>query len=187
MTRVLFPCALLLLPAVALVREVSFSRDLRPILSNRCFKCHGPHLKKPGLDLQSRDSAFDAPSREVTCERRPRSNTPLQVLATLNDRAFVQPAAALARRMMVAEINNREHVIAGIRICVARSPREPETELLLKLHRDSLEKYRKSPVAASDLASSGLDLPPDLDPAELAAWTVVANVLPNLDETITRN
>src|SRR5712691_1230535 len=46
------------LPITAHTAEVSFSRDVRPILSNRCFKCHGPDLKKGGLDLQNRDSAL---------------------------------------------------------------------------------------------------------------------------------
>jgi hypothetical protein len=130
--------------------------------------------------------AFDAPSREVTCERRPRTNTPLQALATLNDRAFIQPAAALARRMMTGAQGDRERAILGFRLCLARMPREPELNLILKLHRTNLEKYRKDVTAAKELATSGLDLPKDLDIAELAAWTVVANVLLNLDETITK-
>src|SRR5262249_20171906 len=61
--------------------------------------------------------AFDAPSREVCTERRPRTNTPLQALATLNDKAFVEPAAALARRMM-AEVHgmDRDRAIHGFRL-----------------------------------------------------------------------
>jgi Protein of unknown function (DUF1553)/Protein of unknown function (DUF1549)/Planctomycete cytochrome C len=130
--------------------------------------------------------AFDAPSREITCERRPRTNTPLQALATLNDRTFVQPAAALARRMMKGAQGDKDRAILGFRLCVARMPRDVETDLILKLYRDNLAKYRKDTVAAKELATSGLELPKDLDLAELAAWTVVANVLLNLDETITK-
>ena len=131
-------------------------------------------------------TAFDAPSREVTCERRPRSNTPLQALATLNDKGFVQCAASLARRMM-AEVDGdeKERAVYGFRLCVARSPRDRELDVLLKLYRESLEKYRKDEAAAKELAAGGLAAPPaEMNVAELAAWTVVANVLLNLDETV---
>jgi hypothetical protein len=132
--------------------------------------------------------AFDAPSREVCTERRPRTNTPLQALATLNDKAFVDPAAALARRML-GEVkgSEEERAIHGFRLCVARQPNKIELSHLLNLYRDSLEKYRKDPTAAKALATSGLPAPPkEMDVAELAAWTVVANVLLNLDETVTK-
>jgi len=131
--------------------------------------------------------AFDAPSREVTCERRPRTNTPLQALATLNDKAFVQCAAALARRMVNEAQGEKDRAVHGFRLCVARVPRDRELDLLLKLYRESLEKYRKDPAAAKEMATGGLSAPPlGMDVAELAAWTVVANVLLNLDETITK-
>ncbi len=132
--------------------------------------------------------AFDAPSREVACERRPRTNTPLQALATLNDRAFVEPAAALARRMM-GEVKgtDEERATYGFRLCVARAPAAAEVALLLRLYRENLEKYRKDPAAAAAMAKGGLSDPPKgMDAAELAAWTVVANVLLNLDEMITK-
>ena len=132
--------------------------------------------------------AFDAPSREVCAERRPRTNTPLQALATLNDKVFVEASAALARRMMTeANGGEKERITYGFRLCVARAPTEKEVEILLALYRDNLEKYRKEPAAAKAMAKGGLlDPAKDLDAAELAAWTVVANVLLNLDETITK-
>jgi len=132
--------------------------------------------------------AFDAPSREVACERRPRTNTPLQALATLNDKSFVECAGALARRMM-AEIQqgDKERAVHGFRLCVARRPTEVELKYLLALYQENLEKYKKDPAAAKAMASAGLPaLPKEMDLAELAAWTVVANVLLNLDETITK-
>jgi hypothetical protein len=142
--------------------------------------------------------AFDAPSREVCTERRPRTNTPLQALATLNDKAFVDPAAALARRMMsepasgergtsVPRSTNEERATLGFRLCTARIPTKTELTHLLNLYQESLEKYRKDPSAAKTLATAGIGPPPsNLDIAELAAWTVVANVLLNLDETLTK-
>jgi hypothetical protein len=131
--------------------------------------------------------AFDAPSREVCTDRRPRTNTPLQALATLNDQAFVQPAAALARRMMTAAQGDTDRATLGFRLCVARTPTPAEVEQLLALYRDNLAKYRKDPTAALTLATSRLSPPPSsMNPAELAAWTVVANVLLNLDEMLTK-
>jgi hypothetical protein len=133
-------------------------------------------------------TAFDAPSREVCAERRPRTNTPLQALATLNDKAFVDPAAALARRMM-AEVKggDKDRAIHGFRLCVARKPNTVELDLLLRLYQQNLERYKKAPAAALALATSGIGAPPKaLNTAELAAWTVIANVLLNLDETITK-
>jgi hypothetical protein len=132
--------------------------------------------------------AFDAPSREVCTERRPRTNTPLQALATLNDKAFVEPAAALARRMMI-EVHGTEQdrAVHGFRLCVARAPAPAELDRLLELYRENLEKYKKDSAAAKAMAKSGLPEPPrGIDTAELAAWTVVANVLLNLDETVTK-
>jgi mono/diheme cytochrome c family protein len=131
--------------------------------------------------------AFDAPSREVACERRPRTNTPLQALAVLNDRAFVEASAALARRMMTATQGDKERIIHGFRRCVARTPTDREIDVLLTLYNENLEKYQKDPAAAKAMAKGGLsDMPKGLDAAELAAWTVIANVLLNLDETITK-
>jgi Protein of unknown function (DUF1553)/Protein of unknown function (DUF1549)/Planctomycete cytochrome C len=131
--------------------------------------------------------AFDAPSREVVCERRPRTNTPLQALAVLNDKAFVEASSALARRMMAEATGDKERIILGMRLCVARMPTDREVDLLLNVYRDNLEKYKKEPAAAKAMAKGGAkDLPKDADPAELAAWTVIANILLNLDEAITK-
>jgi hypothetical protein len=131
--------------------------------------------------------AFDAPSREVVCERRPRTNTPLQALAVLNDKAFVEAAAALARRIVKEAEGEKDRAARGFRLCVARPPSERERDVLLGLYRDSLARYKKDPKAAELMArNGGLELPAGADAAEVAAWTVVANVLLNLDETITR-
>jgi hypothetical protein len=66
---------------------------------------------------------FDAPSREVVCTRRNRSNTPLQALALLNDPAFVEAAAGLARRLLREVPNTEARIERGFRLCVARRPR----------------------------------------------------------------
>jgi hypothetical protein len=132
--------------------------------------------------------AFDAPSREVVCERRPRTNTPLQALATLNDKAFVEASAALARRILAeCKGDAKDRAAYGFKLCVARAPGARELDVLVRLYEENLEKYRQDPVAAQAMAKNGVkESPKDVDAAELAAWTVIANVLLNLDETVTK-
>ena len=131
---------------------------------------------------------FDAPSRELTCARRPRTNTPLQALALLNDPAFFEAAIALGARMLreggaSAEARARH----GFRLCLARDPDAAELALLAELQRTELAAFSERPGEAEALLRT--DAPIDVagvDPVELAAWTMVANVLLNLDETITK-
>jgi cytochrome c553 len=132
-------------------------------------------------------ATFDAPSREVCTIRRPRTNTPLQALVTLNDPAFVEAAQALARRM-VQEGGSTEADRAdrGFRLVLARQPTPAEIDRLVGLHAEAKADYLQAPDDAMKMATDPLGpLPSDLqtDVADLAAWTVVANVILNLDET----
>ena len=130
--------------------------------------------------------AFDAPSREVCCERRSRTNTPLQALATLNDPAIVQPAAALARRILddATGTTVEDRAAYAFRLVLARKPRAAELRHLVALFAENLAQYRRDPAAAAALIASSSTHAGDK--AELAAWIVVANVLLNLDETLTK-
>jgi hypothetical protein len=132
--------------------------------------------------------AFDMTTHEAICTRRSRTNTALQALTTLNDPAFVQPAAALARKIVKeAGSEKSERITFAFRTVLARSPSEGEISRLSSLFDQMLEKYQADPKAAVMLATSGLSTVPDRDKApELAAWTVVSNVLLNLDETLTK-
>ncbi|MGE3107339.1 MAG: DUF1553 domain-containing protein [Phycisphaerales bacterium] len=132
-------------------------------------------------------TSFDAPSREVVCTRRPRTNTPLQALTTLNDPQFVEAAGALATRMHAeAGPDTAARIRRGFRLVLTREPDAVEMDRLEQLHRASLEGFRQDPAQAAALVTSaGLD-PNAPDAPALAALTVVASVLLNLDETITR-
>jgi hypothetical protein len=132
--------------------------------------------------------SFDAPSRELICARRQRSNTPLQALTTLNDPSFVEAAQALARRVIKESKGNaRADVAHAFRLCVARSPRPMETKRLVALYEQELARFKQDPSAAQKTATGDLGQPPEgVGVEKLAAWTVVANVLLNLDETITK-
>jgi len=132
--------------------------------------------------------SFDAPSRELICPRRQRSNTPLQALTTLNDPSFVEAAQALARRVMKKSKGDAKADVAyAFRLCVARSPRSEETKRLIALYEQELSQFKQDATAAQKLATGDLGKPPEgVSIESLAAWTVVANVLLNLDETITK-
>jgi len=133
--------------------------------------------------------SFDATSRELICTRRPRSNTPLQALTTLNDPAYVEAAEALARRMM-KEVNgdSSKRAAYGFRICTSRAPRKDELKRIAALYQEELSRFKQDEPAAEKMATSELGKPAEkMRLEELAAWTVVANVLLNLDETITKS
>lgn len=134
---------------------------------------------------------FDAPSRETVCLRRVRTNTPLQALTTLNDPAFFDAARGLARRLMSryhsAAEPIRERIVYAFRLCVARQPDEKELNRLARLFEGELARFRQDSGSAEQIALGGEVQPSaGTDLAEFAAWTMLANVLLNLDETITR-
>ena len=130
-------------------------------------------------------ATFDAPNREVCTVRRERSNTPLQALVTLNDPVYVEAAQALARRMNAAGATPAEKARHGFRLCLLRPPTEGELTGLLSLHEKARARFATDPDKARNVATKPRGaLPEGADLVELAAWTVVGNVLLNLDETL---
>ncbi len=132
--------------------------------------------------------AFDASSREVICERRARSDTPVQALVTLNDPAFFAAACALARRIeRDGGKDTASQLVYAYERVLGRAPRQEETAIMTKLFESSLKKYSTDPKSAETIISTGLPKPePSADLPRLAAWTVISNVLLNLDETLTK-
>jgi Protein of unknown function (DUF1553)/Protein of unknown function (DUF1549)/Planctomycete cytochrome C len=133
--------------------------------------------------------AFDASTREECVVERPRSNTPLQALVLLNDPSYVEAARAFAARMIReggAEAKSR--IERGFQLALARAPRGGEIPVLVGLLEHHYDQYRADPGAAAALVATGLaPAPADIDPVELAAWTSVARVLLNLQETLSRS
>lgn len=131
---------------------------------------------------------FDAPTRESCTVDRPRTNTPLQALVTLNDPVFVEASRVFAQRIMQEGGESVSQRLAfAFRLCVARPPRDREMEILQRIYTQQLAKYQADNAAAVSLVSNGTaPRPENLPVAELAAWTTVGNVLLNLDETISR-
>jgi hypothetical protein len=127
---------------------------------------------------------FDAASREFCTVRRVRTNTPLQALTLLNDPASFEAARALAVRMAGAGDDPRARVAFGVKLVLSREAAAAEIDRLLTLQQDERAHYASRPGDAA-LVLAGLESPA-ADPADMAAWTVVANVLLNLDEAITK-
>ena len=131
---------------------------------------------------------FDAPSREFCVLKRSRSNTPLQALNTLNDPAFIECAQAIARKVVALPVADlKARATHAFRLVLARAPQPKEVERLVALFQSELGNYERDEKAAEKMATSELGKPKEpCNLAELAAWTVVANVLLNLDEAITK-
>jgi hypothetical protein len=130
---------------------------------------------------------FDAPSREYCVVRRERTNTPKAALALMNDVQFVEAARNLAQRMIKSGESVEARLEFGFRAATARKPDATEAGVLLEIYNSVWQSYRQDIEAATSLVSLGESKRDEsLDVAELAAWTVVANSILNLDETVTK-
>jgi hypothetical protein len=161
------------------------------------WKRTAPH---PSMEI------FNAPSREITCVARERTNTPLQAFVTLNDPQFVEASRRLAENALRAHPGETppEGADSAVEISAPRSRFENRldfiaTRLLARpLDEDekphvrhtlesALESFRADPGAAEAFVSVGeTDPDPGLDVTEVAAWTLVANQILNLDETLNK-
>ena len=133
---------------------------------------------------------FDAPSREMCTVRRVRTDTPLQALTTLNDPVFVEASRALAQRMeREGGTSAAERIAYGHRLCTARAPADADLGALVAFFGRENARFAGDPAAARAVLGLGEAAAPDdavAATADEAALTMVANVLLNLDGTITR-
>ena len=131
-------------------------------------------------------STFDAPNRDICVVRRARTNTPLQALVTLNDVVYVEAAQALARRTVKeGGATPAERAAYLFKACLVRPAQAEEVQRLVKLFEEAKGTYAKDPTKAMQMATIPLGpVPTGMDLGELAAWTVVGNVVLNLDETL---
>ncbi len=133
-------------------------------------------------------TAFDAPDREKCTVRRARTNTPLQALTLLNDPTYVEASRALAARALhEAEPRDAARLGRVFELVLGRAPSAAERDVLLTLVGKQRQDYRADPRAASELLDVGESAAdPGLDRAELAAWTLAASTVLNLDEAVTK-
>lgn len=130
-------------------------------------------------------TTFDAPTREFCTVRRVRTNTPLQALTTLNDPAFFEAAQAMGREILHdGGADATARATYGFRRCLTRRPTTPELDRILSYYRAEVTHFqgdlKDAGLVAKDYTGPSANLP------EAAAWTMVSNVLLNLDEAITK-
>ena len=131
---------------------------------------------------------FDAPPRETCTMRRPRTNTPLQALVLMNDPVYVEASRAFGQRILREGGGSFDaRLNYAFKTCLGRPPTRFERTTLEKSFQTYLKNFEQDRIAASKLIHVGASAPPvDMDLSELAAWTVIANTLLNLDETVTK-
>lgn len=134
-------------------------------------------------------SNFDAPNREQFCTRRERSNTPLQALQLMNDIQHVEAARNLAQRILLeGGTDGSQRISFAYRLLMARTPAANEINVVQNQLDKHRARYASDEEAAKALISFGdSKWDASIEPIELASYTLVANMLLNLDETLTRN
>ena len=134
-------------------------------------------------------TSFDAPSREQSCTVRSRSNTPMQALQLMNDVQHVEAARNLAQRILNADgADDNARIRWAWWVVTARQPDATEAKIIENVLADHRARFTKDTVAAKKLIAFGESkADPKLKPVDLAAWTLVANLLLNLDEVVNKN
>lgn len=154
---------------------------------------HGEKLFRRSLYTYWKRSAppppmqiFDAPTREKCTLRRPRTNTPLQALVVLNDPQFVEASRHFAQRIL-GQADDTSRLVFAFRSATSRRPSQEELAALATVLQRAREYFQQNEESALQLVTVG-ESPRDesIEPTELAAWTIVANTILNLDETLTR-
>ena len=134
---------------------------------------------------------FDAGSRDLCLVRRIRTNIPLQALVTMNDPVFVEASGALAKLALQSANDDDQRIAHAFQRVLVREPTDAEIARLKKVLNESQSEFQSDQAAATDLLEVARvhigGLGEGISDVDLAAWTMVANVLLNLDETLMRN
>ena len=131
---------------------------------------------------------FDAPDRTACTVRRAVTNTPLQALAAMNDEQGLECAKFLAARTLSEATTTPDRLSRLFRRATGRTPSEADLRTLNEGLTGLLARYRSKPDDAAALLKQGAKAAPaDREPAELAAWMLVANAVLNLDQTLVRD
>ncbi len=171
--------------AVAMIG--SNTRDYRPDKGESLYRRSMYTFWKRAAPPASME-IFNAPNRETCATRRERTNTPLQALVTLNDPQFVETARVLAQRTLKEAGDKDESRLDFMaRRILCRPLRAEETKIIQNVQKELLDYYKAQPAEAKKLLVFG-EAPVEgaMDPASLAAWTMVANQLLNLDEVLNK-
>jgi mono/diheme cytochrome c family protein len=130
---------------------------------------------------------LNAPTRETFCTRRERTDTPLQALVTLNDTQFIEASRSLAERAILSSKKFDSRLDEITEPLLGRTMGPGERLVMRKMEQRFQTRYQGDPSDAKALVAVGESKPdPKIPPAELAAWTLVASEILNLDESLTK-
>lgn len=137
-------------------------------------------------------TTLDAPNGDAACARRVRSNTPLAALTGLNEMIFVEAARGLGMRILrEGGTDDASRAAYGFLLCTSRQPTESELKEVLAALKSRRQRIADGWLNAREVTTGDPaklpELPPDTTPQDAAAWTLLARVLLNLDETVTKN
>jgi len=129
---------------------------------------------------------FDMPTRDICIVSRERTNTPLQALSLLNDPQFIEASKALAFRMKTEGGDTlKEQIEIGFQLAISRKPTDNELQILTNLYKQEFERFDKSNKDANAFLSVGdYEIPKKYSSSDMAAMTLVANTLFNMDEML---
>ncbi len=159
-----------------------YKQDTGPALYRRSLYMYWKRTAPPpNMEI------LNAPSRETSCTRRDRTDTPLQALVTLNDTQFVEASRHLAARAIRSSKTFDGRLDEITELLLSRTMLPEERDPLRKMQEHFFASFKASPDAAKKLLAVG-DSAPDkeIDPAELAAWTLISSEILNLDESLTK-
>jgi hypothetical protein len=133
-------------------------------------------------------TAFDATNRESCTVRQTRTNTPLQALNLMNDVTYLEASRKLAERMMKeGGATPEERIAYAFRLVTARLPRARESKVLFESFQRFRKRYQAEPKAALEMLAEGESARDEqLDPVELASYAAIANLVLNLDKSVTK-
>lgn len=133
-------------------------------------------------------STFDAPNREQSCSRRERTNTPMQALQLMNDVQHFEAARKFAERIVRHADDDARRITWGWCATTSREPSAEEQHVAQRMLSDFRKRFEDDAAAAEELLGYGESSRDEsIPPSELASFTMFANLLLNLDETINRN
>ncbi len=159
------------------------------------FPEYGPGLYRRSLYTYWRRTApapamiaLDASKRDVCRVKRERTASPLASLVLINGTQFVEAARATAVRVLQSQPENAESTLVEMfRLSTSRPPSDREIQIVRQLFERQLAYFQQHPEQRSQYLSTGeFQVPEAIDPSRLAAFSVVANMLFNLDESITK-
>ena len=132
--------------------------------------------------------SFDAPSREACVVRRPRTNTPIQALITMNEPAFMESYRVFAERVVKAKQTPKDRIHYAFNLAFGRDPSKVEETILLNAVKRYGEKFTQNPADANELVMAGLaPTMAGLPKIQVATWTMIASTIFNLDEFLTQH